>query len=85
MLEDFPLWEPCHRALLSHGIVGFENVGGDIDAVTGMRVTFAAFPWRWMKGDGCIIRLVAMLDPSGEFRIAQGSARDGRVGGGGAA
>jgi hypothetical protein len=28
-----------------------------------------------MKGDGCIIRLVAMLDPSGEFRIAQGSAR----------
>ena len=54
---------------------GFENVGGEIDAVTGHRVTFAAFPWRWMKGDGCIIRLVAMLDPTGEFRIAQGSAR----------
>ena len=74
VLEDFPLWEPCHRALLSHGIVGFENVGGDIDAVTGKRVTFAAFPWRWMKGDGCIIRLVAMLDPTGEFRIAKGTA-----------
>ena len=74
VLEDFPLWEPCHRALLSHGIVGFENVGGDIDAVTGKRVTFAAFPWRWMKGDGCIIRLVAMLDPTGKFRIAKGSA-----------
>jgi kynurenine formamidase len=74
VLEDFPLWEPCHRALLSHGIVGFENVGGDIDAVTGKRVTFAAFPWRWMKGDGCIIRLVAMLDPTGKFRIAKGTA-----------
>jgi kynurenine formamidase len=75
VLEDFPKWEPCHRHLLSNGIVGFENVGGDIDAVTGHRVTFAAFPWRWMKGDGCIIRLVAMLDPTGEFRIEQGSAR----------
>ena len=42
--EDFPLWEPCHRALLGNGIVGFENVGGEIDAVTGKRVTFAAFP-----------------------------------------
>jgi kynurenine formamidase len=75
VLDDFPLWEPCHRALLSHGIVGFENVGGEIDQVTGQRVTFAAFPWRWVKGDGCIIRLVAMLDPTGEFRIQQGSVR----------
>ena len=72
VLEDFPLWEPCHRGLLSHGIDGFENVGGDIDAVTGKRVTFAAFPWRWMKGDNSgIIRLVAMLDPTGKFRIAR--------------
>ena len=42
--------------------------------MTGKRVTFAAFPWRWMKGDGCIIRLVAMLDPTGKFRIAKGTA-----------
>jgi kynurenine formamidase len=71
---DFPEWEPCHRALLGNGIVGFENVGGQIDAVTGKRVTFGAFPWRWTKGDGCIVRLVAMLDPSGEFRIETGDA-----------
>jgi kynurenine formamidase len=69
---DFPLWEPCHRHLLGNGIVGFENVGGQIDAVTGRRVTFAAFPWRWTQGDGCIVRLVAMLDPSGDFRIETG-------------
>ena len=71
--EDFPYWEPCHRALLGNGIVGFENVGGDIDAVTGKRCTFAAFPWRWEKGDGCIVRLVAILDPTGEYRIETGS------------
>jgi kynurenine formamidase len=72
--EDFPLWEPCHRHLLGNGIVGFENVGGQIDAVTGKRVTFAAFPWRWTQGDGCIVRLVAMVDPSGEFRVETGES-----------
>jgi kynurenine formamidase len=75
VLEDFPEWEPCHNAILSAGILGFENVGGDIDKVTGKRVTFASFPWRWTKGDGCIVRLVAMLDPSGDYRIAKGSAK----------
>jgi kynurenine formamidase len=69
VLEDFPEWEPCHNAVLSNGICGFENIGGDIDKVTGKRVTFAAFP----KGDGCIVRLVAMLDPSGSFRIETGA------------
>jgi kynurenine formamidase len=71
--DDFPEWEPCHRQLLGNGIVGFENVGGQIDEVTGKRVTFAAFPWRWTKGDGCIVRLVAILDPTGEYRIETGS------------
>jgi kynurenine formamidase len=72
VIEDFPEWEPCHNAILSAGICGFENVGGDIDKVTGKRVTFAAFPWRWKKGDGCIVRLVAMLDPQQKFRIESG-------------
>jgi kynurenine formamidase len=72
--DDFPLWEPCHRELLGNGIVGFENVGGQIDEVTGQRVTFAAFPWRWTKGDGCIVRLVAIVDPTGEYRIETGES-----------
>lgn len=72
--DDFPLWEPCHRQLLGNGIVGFENVGGQIDEVTGKRCTFAAFPWRWKEGDGCIVRLVAITDPSGGYRIETGEA-----------
>jgi kynurenine formamidase len=72
VIEDFPEWEPCHNAILSAGICGFENIGGDIDKVTGKRVTFAAFPWRWKKGDGCIVRLVAIVDPTGAFRIETG-------------
>jgi kynurenine formamidase len=71
--DDFPEWEPCHRQLLGNGIVGFENVGGQIDEVTGKRCTFAAFPWRWTEGDGCIVRLVAILDPTGEYRLESGN------------
>ena len=72
--EDFPEWEPCHRELLRAGIPGIENVGGELDKVTGKRCTFAAFPWKWTKGDGCIVRLVAILDPGGDYRLETGSA-----------
>jgi kynurenine formamidase len=40
--------------------------------VSGRRVTFAAFPWRWIGGDGCIVRLVAMIDPAGTYRLETG-------------
>ena len=53
-------------------VLRIENVGGEIDKVTGKRVTFAAFPWRWTKGDGCIVRLVAIVDPSGKYKIETG-------------
>ena len=62
-----------------NGIVGFENVGGDIDEVTGKRVTFAAFPWRWMKGDGCIVRLVAMRRPDRRVPHREGDGRRMKV------
>jgi kynurenine formamidase len=70
--QDFPYWEPCHNAILRKNIVGIENIGGDIDEVTGKRVTLAAFPWRWVGGDGCIVRLVAIVDPKQTYRIAKG-------------
>ena len=62
-----------HRILFTNGILGIENVGGDLDAVTGKRVTFAFFPWNWDRGDGCIIRLVAIIDKSQNYRIENGA------------
>jgi len=75
-LSDFPLWEPAHKTLMCvGGIPGIENAGddfGDMDAVTGKRCTFMCFPWRWPGGDGCIVRLLAIVDSDGSFRFETG-------------
>jgi len=62
VLEDFPEWEPAHHVLLENGVMGWENVGGDIEMVVGKRVTISGFPIRWYMGDGSIVRLVAFID-----------------------
>ena len=71
--EDFPNWESGHKTLMiGGGIPGIENVGGDLDAVTGKRCTFMCFPWRWEGGDGCGVRILAVLDPDQKFRFERG-------------
>ncbi len=47
-------------ALLGAGICGIENVGGEIDRITGRRLTIAAFPLRWTRGDGSMVPLIAI-------------------------
>lgn len=71
-MEDFPLWEPAHKIMMTNGIPGIENIGGDLDKVTGTRCTFMAFPWNWPQGDGCGIRVIALVDPEQKFRIEKG-------------
>ena len=66
-IEDFPEWNPAHKVLLAAGIPTIENVGGDLDEVSGKRCTFQGFPWKWHEGDACVIRLVAIFDPSGQL------------------
>ena len=58
--------------MVKGGIPGIENVGGDLDIVTGKRCTFMAFPWRWESGDGCGVRILAVIDPGQKFRIERG-------------
>jgi kynurenine formamidase len=60
--EEFPIYEPAHMTLLGNGIPGIENAGGDIDLVTGKRVTLAAFPIRYELGDASMVRLVAIVE-----------------------
>ena len=60
-----PCWAP--------GIPTIENVGGDVDLVGGVRCAFQAYPWRWLEGDACVVRLTAIFDPSGDYRLGAGT------------
>ena len=71
---DFPDWNPAHRILLAAGIPTVENVGGDVGDLLGRRCTLHAYPWNWHEGDACPIRFVAILDPSGAYRVEPGMA-----------
>lgn len=71
---DYPEWMPAHRALLSAGIPTIENVGGDVAELAGSRATFQCYPWRWLEGDACVVRFVAMTDPTGKCRVDPGKA-----------
>ncbi len=55
-------WEPCHKLMLGHGIVGVENLGGNLDQVSGKRFKFFCFPIRWYMGDGSMVRCVAEIE-----------------------
>ena len=72
IIDDFPHWEPAHKIMMTNGIPGIENIGGEIDKITGKRCTFFAFPWRWPDGEGCALRVVAVLDPTQSFRFETG-------------
>ena len=65
-LEDIGVWgtwEPCHKEMLGHGIVGVENLGGDLDKIpAGVWFRFNCFPLRWYMGDGSMARCVAEID-----------------------
>ena len=71
-LADFPEWNAAHRVLLGAGIPTIENAGGDLAAVSGKRCTFQAMPWNFEGGDASGVRLVAILDPVGSYRLAAG-------------
>lgn len=70
---DFPEWNPAHRRLLSAGIPTLQNIGGDLDALGSGRAVFHAMPWRWLEGDACVVRVVAIQDPSGNYRFESGA------------
>ena len=77
IIDDFPHWEPAHKIMMTNGIPGIENIGGELDKVTGQRCTFMAFPWRWPEGEGCGVRVIAVCDPDQTFRIETGQIETG--------
>jgi len=58
--EEFPDYEPCHQIFSSNMIPAIENIGGDVDKVTGMRCTITAFPFK-LADVGHMLRAVAIV------------------------
>src|SRR3954470_10892092 len=71
-IADYPDWQPAHKTLLAAGIPTIVNVGGDVGDILGKRCTFQAYPWQWMEGEACVVRVAAMLDPAGSYRLESG-------------
>ena len=67
-------WNIAGKTLLGAGIPLIIQAGGDLDEISGKRATFVATPWKFEHGDACIVRFVAMIDPTGTCRIDSGEA-----------
>jgi kynurenine formamidase len=70
---DYPKAFPAQKKLLEAGIPTIQSVGGDVAQLKGKRGTFHAMPWRWYEGDACVVHLVGIEDPSGNYRIESGT------------
>jgi kynurenine formamidase len=70
--KEHPEWNVAHKILLAAGIPTIEQAGGDVDTLSGKRATFAATPWKFVYGDACPVRFMAMTDPAGTCRIDAG-------------
>lgn len=69
---EHPVWNGAHKVLLRADIPTIENVGGDVDHVLGKSALIHALPWNFLEGDACPVRLVAICDPGGSYRIESG-------------
>ncbi|MBI3079289.1 MAG: cyclase family protein [Deltaproteobacteria bacterium] len=49
-----------HRTAAKHNIMFCENLAGDIERILNRRITLAAFPWRFVRGEASICRVVAI-------------------------
>ena len=55
-------YQLMHIEMFPYHIIHAECLGGDIDLLCNRRTTVAFFPWRFVDGESCIGRCVAMVD-----------------------
>jgi arylformamidase len=55
-------YQLMHLEMFPYGIIHAECVGGDIDLLLNRRTTVGFFPWRFVDGEACIGRCVAIVD-----------------------
>jgi hypothetical protein len=57
------------------GIVHAECIGGEIDLLVNQRVTIGFFPWRFVDGESCIGRCVAIVEDA-EYETLMAKKKD---------
>ncbi len=57
-------YQLMHIEMFNKGLIHAECVGGDIDLLLNTRCTVGCFPWRFVDGESCISRIVAMVEDS---------------------
>ena len=75
-------YQLMHIEMFPHHIIHAECVGGDIDllrstalfAVCNQRTTIGFFPWRFVDGESCIGRCVAMIEDAEYGALMQAKA-----------
>ena len=55
-------YQLMHLEMFPYGIIHAECIGGDIDLLLNQRAIVGFFPWRFVDGESCIGRCVAMVD-----------------------
>jgi kynurenine formamidase len=65
-LFDDSKYQLMHLEMFSHGIIHAECIGGELDLILNRRVQVGFFPWRFVDGESCIGRCVAIL-PDEEY------------------
>jgi arylformamidase len=51
-----------HIEMFPHHIIHAECIGGEIDLLLNRRTIIGFFPWRFVDGESCIGRCVAMVE-----------------------
>jgi kynurenine formamidase len=59
---DDTKYQLMHLEMFPHGIIHAECLGGEIDLLLNRRVTIGMFPWRFVDGESCISRCVAIVE-----------------------
>jgi hypothetical protein len=59
---DDSKYQLMHLEMFPFGIIHAECLGGEIDLLLNRRTTIGMFPWRFVDGESCISRCIAMVD-----------------------
>ena len=70
--EEYPGFYPAIKTLAQANIPVIQQMSGEVDDLTGKRVTFVAAPVKIRRGPACPVRFTAIIDTTGEARIDKG-------------